>query len=148
MTSAGSAGLGGALDAFLADATVDEYSALGLPAAPGTHREGRRGWSIGVVACLIGLVLAAALMQARADSPARTDQRDALLARIAAADSTTARLQSDVDAMEAEVRALEATIAGGTAAQPAESLLAAAAAAPASGPGVRVVVDEIGRAHV
>ena len=88
MTSAGSAGLGGALDAFLADATVDEYSALGLPAAPGTHREGRRGWSIGVVACLIGLVLAAALMQARADSPARTDQRDALLARIAAADST------------------------------------------------------------
>ena len=136
----------GPLDAFLAEATTDEYRTV-RPAADGapTSRPAtslRRAALIGLVTLLIGLIVAAALMQNRADESSRRAQRQALLERISVADAANTRLQSDIDLLDAGNRSMQASIDGGAAAEPPAALLEAAAAAPATGPGVRVVIDD------
>lgn len=114
-------------------------------------RAPREGWPtrvvFGLVVLLIGAMFAVAALQTTRARPAIQDERNELIARIKTAQSTRDGLRERADALAAENAKLRTTGLGDDAQDRAlrtklDGLETATGAAPVTGPGLSIVVDD------
>jgi uncharacterized protein YlxW (UPF0749 family) len=140
-----------ALDPGYAAAAARRAVAAGAGQDAGTGTAGsavgRRRVGAGLSLALVGLVLAAAIVQANASRPAVAQRRLDIIARIQAqtqrydsVTSATAALQAEVDRLKSS--ALGATAAGQLLDQQLGRLELAASQVAVTGPGLRITMDD------
>ncbi len=107
---------------------------------------GRRQWASAVAAGVIGLLLAAALVNTLRSDDVRQQTRDALLTRIAALSQSLDQSQAQVGEQSAAVAALQSQLLDSRAAEDvAQRVLALselAATTPLTGPGLVVTIGD------
>ncbi len=134
----------GLLERFLAGIITDEYESI--PVQEDAGGDGRRHWIAAATAGVIGLLLAAALVNTLRSDDERDQTRDALLTRIAALSVSLSEGQERLDAQSATVDTLQRQLLESTAALTAservEQLAALAATTPLSGPGLVVTIGD------
>jgi len=114
---------------------------------PRGHRRRRRTVGAGISLALVGLLLAAAAVQARADRPAAAERRTGLLAQVAEQGNRYDRITLDVTRLRAQIDQLEtdsldSSAAGARLADALRSLGLVAGTVAATGPGIRIVLDD------
>jgi uncharacterized protein YlxW (UPF0749 family) len=132
------------LEGFLAQMIVDDYADV----APSDDRGPRalRRWTTVVLVVAIGLLIATALVDARATADERQQTRTALTDRISGLSASVAERQARLDQQSQEVdrlqQALLTSAVDGEQADRLSALASLAATTSLSGPGVIVTVDD------
>jgi uncharacterized protein YlxW (UPF0749 family) len=138
----------GVLEAFMSAALADDYAEQGPPRA-----DARRGPAVpaslvtAVVAVAIGALVTILLVSTLRSADDRQRTREALVDRVAAAQTAVSDRQATVDAQQARVATLEADVlrAGKVApglAEQAAALATKAGTAGMAGDGVRITMDD------
>jgi uncharacterized protein YlxW (UPF0749 family) len=134
----------GLLESFLAQVVVDDYA--GIPAADQRGIRGNPGWMATAMALVIGVIVAAALLTARASDAERQQVRDGLAERVTALSVAVADRQAVVDGQAAQVDSLESALLDASRSDADGERLATlstlAAATDLSGPGLTVTIDD------
>ena len=134
----------GLLEQFLAGIITDEYESV--PVHETSNRWGRRQWASAIAAGVIGLLLAAALVNTLRSDAVRQQTRDALLTRIGALSESLNESQQQLDKQSTTVDALQSQLldsrAAEDAAQRAQGLSELAATTPLTGPGLVVTIGD------
>jgi uncharacterized protein YlxW (UPF0749 family) len=125
---------------------LDEGYAAASRAGKRETGEGRKFHPMRIVALVaVGFLLAVAAVQNYRSAPEAEQQRHQLVARIRTADDRLTQLRGQQSALAREVRALQASGLGSAGArlqQQLDQLELETGAIDASGPGVRIVVDD------
>lgn len=142
----------GVLERFLAEMVADDYPTPGTPPDVSRARPvGGRLLSATVLA-LIGVLIVVAVISTRSSDAQRQSTRAALAERVSTLSSSVDAKQAQVDEQTAAVDALrEQVLTAGDAqslTDATDALAASAAAAPLSGPGITVTVDDAADAGV
>lgn len=121
----------------------------GYAEAAAAGRTERPRWRLGfaLVAILIGIMVSVSVVKNSQAAPEIADERRELITRIAQAEAEQDQLRARADALDAEIEGLRASALGGDAeAKDLERRIALAdaanGAAPVTGPGLTVVVDD------
>lgn len=133
------------LNDLLGHAADDEYAHAARRAGPGPRRRVPLLLALGLA--MAGLLLAVAALQVRARAPEVAETRRSLVAEVEERTAVTDRLQHEVARLRSQLDAasqarLRASAAGSAATTRLRRLALATGSVPASGPGVRVVVDD------
>ncbi|MHB1166258.1 MAG: DUF881 domain-containing protein [Candidatus Nanopelagicales bacterium] len=134
------------LERFLSDITQDEYAGTAAP-PPGSPGRRPAAWLALVVAVVIGLVITAALWNARLSTAERGQTRAALEERVRLLAGTVADRQAAVDAATVRVQGLRDALLAESDAGPARATEITLLSDPAgtsalAGPGVLVTMDD------
>jgi uncharacterized protein YlxW (UPF0749 family) len=134
----------GLLEGFIAQAVVDEYADV-EPSREGA-RWSAKHWKAVPATLAIGLLVAAALISARASDAERTATRDALAERVVEQNASIEEVRQRLDEQALEVDALRTSILDANAAE-ADSvelgrLTALTGASELAGPGITVTIDD------
>ncbi|MDP1878211.1 MAG: DUF881 domain-containing protein [Actinomycetota bacterium] len=140
------------LERFLSDMTQDDYAGTPAP-LPGPTARRPTAWLALAVAVVIGLVITAALWNARLSTAERGQTRAALEERVQVLAGTVAERQAAVDATTAQVQGLREALLAESDAGPARAseitvLSAQAGTSALEGPGVVITLDDAPGAEV
>jgi uncharacterized protein YlxW (UPF0749 family) len=134
----------GLLESFLAQVVVDDYAAV--PVADTRGIRGDPGWLGTAMALVIGVIVAAALLTARASDAERQQIRDGLAERVTALSAAVADRQGIVDGQVAEVDRLESALLDASRSEAdgdrSAMLSTLAATTGLAGPGLTVTLDD------
>ena len=134
----------GLLESFLAQVVIDDYA--DVPAAEVRGMRGNPGWMATAMALVIGVIVAAALLTARASDAERQQIREGLAQRVTALSAAVADRQAVVDGQAAQVDGLESSLLDASRSDADGERLATlstlGASTALSGPGLTVTIDD------